>query len=1092
MTDAPDAPTPPDAATAPAAAPKRKARWGRRLLITAGILLVLVFLAPLALSLGPVRSMVADKVGEQLDRKVEIGGASAFWHKGIELEDIVVHSPEGFDGPLATVRKVHADVDVLGALTGSIKAKVRVVEPHITVRRLADGRNNLDGVREAIQGDEESKPSSDGPPPQVDLVIIGGQVESLGASSVVEAALRELDLGLALGADGRLGVELQCVADGAAQGGGSARIAATADMEPDGTTPFSVSIPALDLAKLAPLLRDATGLRELAGTLELRGKGTHHADSTLEGNVNAKAAGVRIVTATGIVLGLERLLANAGFAPKDGATDVDAAVSLGNLRVQDPSVQGHAYHEPSITLAAKMLVHPKGWVRIAEGRFDAGRTAQVTMPDVFRLQLEPELRFDGQLAVRADLGRVGALRAVVPALEPLGGGSLDAKIQGTGDRGLEMGLGATIRGLAMRPSEAFPHGYTEPDLRLSMKMSRSAEEGMTLRIYRVASRLLRLDTRDAKAGVALGIDADERFWLEGGFDATLDLASLSRLLAAQLPLEPGERITGSVALGGTGRGRAETMQLNTDVRMRDVVFPASWSAARTRANLQARLAVRNDRASTIAELSKLQGMGLTGAASVRLRRDEVAGTTLDDVEGQFGLDLAQARSWLGGVLGLDPRARMQGRLTTRLHLAAEGAGKRLDATSQLDALLYAPPQGTPIREPRVVLQVSALLPPEGERQTAEVLKLEAAALTLDASGSSYVGGEDSQLDLSLRISGDAAKLAPTLAAHLGEGYEDLRGTGRLQGSLTARGSPAHNARTLLAEGELLLGSWSTSGLNVTDLKATIARESVKEPLSVGVASGLNKGKLFGQGAVTLGGETLPWRSTVDLADVDTSGVVTSKGIGRLLAFTLPALLPAKANVPVLSGRLTAHVEAQAPTIEDPAMMDTLTGSGRISMAQGQIRDSTLFGGGGGGGGLGKVIQGLKLAVPEAGRVLEGATKALTFSTLDSQFRVAKRVVYVDRAKLSGNTLDIAMRGTVNFDKRVAMDSDVTLLGSAGRKLGKVLDGGKIPLKVGGTLATPQVRPNVDMSKLLTGAVGDPKDLIDKVRKGIPKIKNPFK
>ncbi|MDF1700955.1 MAG: AsmA-like C-terminal region-containing protein, partial [Planctomycetota bacterium] len=496
---------------------------------------------------------------------------------------------------------------------------------------------------------------------------------------------------------------------------------------------------------------------------------------------------------------------------------------------------------------------------------------------------------------------------------------------------------------------------------------------------------------------------------------------------------------------------------------------------------------------TTAEVTDLAGMGLSGELSARLRAGP-DGSALDNVEGQINLDLQAARSWLGALAGLDPQARLAGVARSRVRLAGEDAGQRLDASVQITNLAYqSAPGAARLQEPRVNVRANAWLAPEGGRHRADELKITAAAITIDGSGSTYVASPDTDMDLAIQLAGDAAKLAPTLAALLGEGYEDLRGEGRLSGRFRATGSADDDAASLLVDGNAVLGSWSTRGLEVGDLKATLARTSAEEPLSLGLTSKLNKGRLFSQGAMTLGTPQYPWKGQLDLSDVDTSGVVTSQGFGRLLAFALPALLPAGANVPVLSGLLTARIEAEAPSLEDPAMLDGLTGRGRVSMTQGSIKNSTLFGGGSGGGQLGKIIQGLKLAVPEAGRVLESATKALTFSSLESKFRIAQRVVHVDRAKLSGTSLDVDLQGTVQFDKRVALASKLVLLGSAGKKVAKVLPGGAIPLRIGGTLASPQVRPDVDMGKLLAGAVGDPGDLLDRLKKkGLPKIKNPFK
>ena len=1089
MTEAPASPS-----STPQSKPARPKRWRRRLLFLAVGLLVLLALAPLAVSLGPVRSMIADKVGAKLDRKVEIGGASAYWFSGIDLEDITVHSPKGFDGPLATVHKIHADVDLLATLFGTPKASVRVVQPHVTFRRNAAGVSNADGVAEALQGDDEDKDTdTSGGKADIQVAVIGGKVESIGRGGAADAALHELDVGLALRPSGDLGLDVRAVAAGAGLDGRAARIVAKADVLADGSTPFEIDVPGLDLARLAALIQDTTGIHDVQGQLEVTGKGTRTAAGTYEGTLHAKATALRARSGGGVTFSLQRMLAGATMKAADEATEFDANVQVGDLRIEDPALGGRPYREPSITLSAQGLLHPKGWLRVAKAHVDAGQTVKVSVPEMFMLQLDPEVRFDGQLGIEADLERIGTWRSIVPALEPLGGGRLDAQVRGRGDRALEVGIGATITNLSLRPGEAFPQGYTEPQIGLTLNVSHAKSSGTTVRVYKLASRLVNVSTRNAKDGVAFGLDAQDRIWLEGGFDGNVDLPSLSRLLAGRLPLEPGERLDGTIAFGGEGRGQGDSMQATTRIQMRGVRVPPSWSTVREPADLTATIALNRARGSTTAELKDLAGMGLGGALTARLREGE-GETALDEAEGQISLDLGRARSWLGALLGLEAQARLGGVARSRLRLAEEGVGRRLDATVQItNLLLQASPESGRLQEPRVVLRANAWLAPEGERHRADELKLSSNTLTLDASGSTYVGAPDEDMDVSIQLGGDAAGLAPTIAAFLGEGYEDLRGEGRLGGSLSLSGSSADNARNLRAEGNLILGSWSSNGLQVGDLKSTLGRASEEEPLSLGVTSKLNGGRVFAQAALTLGREALPWEGHVDMSDVDTAGVITSRGIGRMLAFALPALLPAGANVPVLSGRLTARVEAEAPSMEDPAMLDGLTGRGRVSMAQGEIRNSTLFGGGGDGGNLGRVIQGLKVAVPDAGRVLEEATKALTFSALESKFHIERRIVYVDRALLTGRALDVDMKGTVDFDQRVALDSKLQFKGKDAANVGKFLPGGAVPLRVAGTLASPQVQPNVDMKSLLAGAVGDPKDLLERLKKQkLPKIKNPFK
>ncbi|MDA1195312.1 MAG: hypothetical protein O2894_09010 [Planctomycetota bacterium] len=1069
----------------------KPARLRRRLLISAAVLVALVALAPLAVRLPPVRGMLADAIGERVGRRVEIDAASAYWFTGIDLEGITIHSPDGFDGPLATVAKVHVDLDVLGAIGGQIDAAVRVVAPRLTFRRSATGAGNADGVAEKLAGDDEPSDTTDRAKPKLRLTVIGGRIASHGQGGVTEAALSDMDIGLTI-ADGSTFVELRCTAEDAAAGGGNARVVASATQRADGSLPFELDVPAIDLAKLDPLVRAATPLAKIAGTVQVQGKGERAADGTFAGTFDSAVAGLRVHSADGVIVGIERLQAKAVLASVAGATNIESDITLADLRVLDPRVGESPYHEPSVVLSARGSYHPEGWIRVEQGKLEAGRTAQITLQDTLKAQLEPEVRVQGKVTARADLARVGALRALFPALDMLGGGAVTLDLDGSGDRALALDTRLGVTSLALHPSEHLPSGYTERQINARLRVEQSAEGGWTLRIEQFESALLALALREGAQALSLGKDEAGRFWLDGSFDAVLDLRAASALLATRLPLEAGERLGGTLRIGGTGRGDVEAMQVDATLALRGVTFPPSWASLSTPADLDATLSVRNERKSTLAQVSNLKGMGLSGTVELRLRRDE-GGTTLEQVDSQVGVDLARARPWVGALAGLDAGAQLAGMLQARVKLAPEGAGQRLDAIAQVDQLVFQQKPGAPTaNEKRLSVRANAWLAPEGEVHRFEELKVTATGLVLDASGATYRAAPANELDGMLRLEGDAAVLAPTLAAFLGTGYEDLKGTGRLGGRVTARGPLGSHLAGLLLDGELVLGSWQTSGLSAQDLKATVARATRAEPITLGVVTVLNRGRVFAQSIVTPGTPAYPWSAQADMAGVDTSGVLTNRGLGRLLSFALPALLPSGGSVAVLSGLLDARVEAASPSVDDPVLMDGLPGTGRLTMAQGQIKDSTLFGSAGGGG-LGQVIQGLKIAVPEAGRVLESATKSLTFSSLESEFRFANRVVHVDRTQLTGPTLSVDMKGTVTFDQRTELASGLTLHGSGGEKLGRVLKDGRIPMRVTGTLAAPQVRPDVDMAALLAGAAGgDVKDLLDGLKKDLPKIKNPFK
>jgi hypothetical protein len=211
---------------------------------------------------------------------------------------------------------------------------------------------------------------------------------------------------------------------------------------------------------------------------------------------------------------------------------------------------------------------------------------------------------------------------------------------------------------------------------------------------------------------------------------------------------------------------------------------------------------------------------------------------------------------------------------------------------------------------------------------------------------------------------------------------------------------------------------------------------------------------------------------VEVVGVDTSPLMTQRGAGRYLAYAIPALLPADANVPVLSGRLDAQVDLEAAALDAPLRDDSLRGRARVHLTEGEIRQSTLFQG----DGMGKVVQALSVAVPEAGRALQGLARAVLFTSLESNLVVGERRVDVQSMNLLGRHARIQGRGQVNFSEQVAMNVELEL---EGKLLAKVVPQGALPLQIGGTLGRPQVLPRIDLAKLV--GTGVAKDAVDRVR-----------
>jgi hypothetical protein len=277
---------------------------------------------------------------------------------------------------------------------------------------------------------------------------------------------------------------------------------------------------------------------------------------------------------------------------------------------------------------------------------------------------------------------------------------------------------------------------------------------------------------------------------------------------------------------------------------------------------------------------------------------------------------------------------------------------------------------------------------------------------------------------------------------------------------------------LLVDGMLRLASWRTQGLTLDDVEVRVVRAQPTSPLATEIAAKANGGTVAARLGVDLASSEKPWTFEADLAGIDTSPLVTNRGAGRYLAFAVPALLPADAATPALSGRLDAQVRVRAAALDAPRRDDTLQGTATVRLTEGEIRNSTLFRG----EKMGSALQAIAVAVPDAGRALKGVAQALLFTSVESRLAIGSRRVDVQLLNLAGRNARINGRGQVGFDERVAMDVDLTL---EGKLLARVAKEGALPLQVRGTLGQPQVVPRIDLAGLVGGGVA--KDAVDRVR-----------
>ncbi len=1078
--------------------PKSPRRWRRRFLWAFAVLLVIGVLSPLLVALPPVRNAIADKVGTMLGRKVEIDSAFAFWGRGVELEGITVHSPDGFSGPLATVKKIHADVDVLKLFGGSLSAAVRVLEPHITYRRNALDQGNADGVMENLAGEEPKETKSSDASMDLSVVVIGGRVEA--PDEAAGEVIDDIQATMKLDTAGRTTLSVRGIARGAGRDGKDAPFKSDVAVDARGEGPIEIEAPAVELARIAGILEGATGLRKLGGILEVTGKGKLLADGTLEGRFQCSIEDLRVATNDGVALTLRRLRGRTQLTSENGSTASKTTIALGDLRVREQDRE--VYREPNITFTADARFDPNaGTARISQARLDAGRTAAAQVQEPLRIETNPAVRMAGKAFLRVDLGRLGHLHALVPALKALGAGTLDAHVDGRSGTGVDVGTVITVTGLRLEPSDIAPEGYAER--RMVFAFAGGHDSGVTtVNFERIESALLRGTLGDNKRPMQLQIDADGRWGLDGAFDLILDLPSLSRLLGTEaLGLERGERLAGVVRVKGNARGNANEMQLGAGIGAGGIRFPPSWGTGSQAGTLQGTFKLNTEANGGRFQLDKLTGMGLTVSATAELDRS-TGETKLANAEADVTGDLARVRPFFGGKLGVSPTGQLAGQLRGVVRVVDQGETMRV-VTEQLAAtnvIWRKDAASRPVQQARVQLDADVRLGEAPRPHLLDVLTLTAVGIEADLSGASLALEPDMATDGTLRLAGDAGKLAPVLSAALGEGYEDLKGSGPISGSLRLKGSMAEHGRQFLVEGTLGLATWSTGGLTLADVRLELVRPGTAAPLAATLSSVINGGRSRLGATFSLGAPTTPWQGKLDVQGADTSTIVLSSGLGRYLAFAFPALLPAQTNQPVLSGRLVADVQASSTDIASPALTDRLTGRGSVAMRQGEIKQSTLFGGRS--NKLTRVVGMLRTAVPEAGSVLYEISKSVTFVSLDSQFNIANRIVNLERATLRGRRVNVDMKGRVDFDARVALDANTTVLGSAGRELAKVVPNAVIPLRISGTLEDPRVVPNVDIKRIVGGGVVEKlPGLIDEIRKKgpelpkppkLPKLPNPFK
>lgn len=1069
----------PDASQETETAPRPR-RWLRRAMKVGLVLVVLLLLAPLALSLSPVRGMVAEKIGDALGAKVTLDGAFAYWFHGIDLEGMEVHSPAGYEHPVAKVEKVHVDVGVLGLLAGNVDAAVEITRPVITIRRKPGGESNLDAIRARLtEPKPEEEPS--GGTATLALTIDDGVVDAQGAYGVEPTRLEALDLAASLAADGATRLRFDALAKNAQAGGGDAKLTTELTLDASGRGPWKIETSRLDLSRFSALLGGLGAVRTLSGQLEVSGAGTLAGPAAIQGKILATGAAIALETVDGARLGVTTLTGtfDGGQAEAESTFRID--LDAKDVRYEMPTETGSLrFAEPLVTIDAEgayQSAADRVIVRTAEIVAGSSLNAVATRP--WMVALGRPMTAQGVARIEADFARLGSLRSLSDALERITAGRMVANVNAQQGEGLDVSVGARIVGLTVASPLAGGVPYREPDLTLQARYGQVGE-AQRLDLYQLTSTLASSTGTSAETPLIVRMRPGNVV-VSGPIGLRVDLSVLSLLAPDALGLEPREVIEGQLELEGTATGDASKSVLSAALTGRGVRLPARWDRSRTPGGLQSTLRADMTDADIKLALTQLAGFGITaGTGSLRLV-SEPEGMRVGPGALELGLDLAIAGPWLRPLLDLRPEARLAGQLAVNLNAVEQANGLVLKGITYAQNVFWQPtPADVPLKDSRISVEHDVRIAPEGERSPLTRLVIGVTGLTIDVSGSSILQSEDGlDLDVKGTLRGDAARLAPTVAALMGPSYADMRGSGAIQGTFKASGSPAAGGQDLLLDVALTAGSWTSGGLSIANTQVNARRAALADPIAAAINASFNQGPTSITGTYTPGPGPTPWTLVLNASRVDTSSLLVDRGPSRFLVFALPATLPSNAQTPVLSGLLDARVNLRSGDLASPGLLDGLRGTGHVAMQQGEIKNSTLFQGSDQGK-LGALFKVLGTAVSEVGDVVKSLTRALTFQTLESDFTVADRRVTVQQAKLSGRYVALLTKGVVTFEKQVNLTTDLTLQGSAGEKAAKILPSPTIPLRVTGTMPNTVVTPNLDPSKLLgKGLLDKAKDLIDR-------------
>ena len=161
--------------------PKRFRRLLRRLAALAIVVAAAVAALPPLLSTAPVRHRLVKAVNEQIrPGRIEVGGLSVSWTRGIGLRDVVLSDPGG--KRVFTAESVATDRGLLGLIASRPDfGLIRIDGATLDVERRADGTIDiLEALGPLASGGGEPSPEPEapaGPGTSIAVVVKGGAIK---------------------------------------------------------------------------------------------------------------------------------------------------------------------------------------------------------------------------------------------------------------------------------------------------------------------------------------------------------------------------------------------------------------------------------------------------------------------------------------------------------------------------------------------------------------------------------------------------------------------------------------------------------------------------------------------------------------------------------------------------------------------------------------------------------------------------------------------------------------------------------------------------------------------------------------------------